>query len=166
MLLSASLIVQSSCAPPVLFATLGSTAVEATAGAFVNGELIVAERAELSAVYEAALLAMDELAFKVDRKALRERTAAIYSRTTDNASIEIKIARKSPVVTRMDVRVGVLGDQPLSELIITTMRSHLRRHSAAARQAPLQLPPNPSLLHQAPLRAPDATTDNQSGERR
>lgn len=116
----------TGCTAPVLLATAGVSAVEATAGAYVNGRFVVAERATPDAVHKAALDSLRDLQFEIDREDADDDEIEIVARTMDRSSVIVTIERKTPIVSKISVRVGTLGDQALSQLIMSNIQQRLK----------------------------------------
>jgi hypothetical protein len=114
------------CTAPVLLATAGVSAVEATAGAYVNGRFVVAERATLDAVHTATVDALRDLQFEITRQDMDDDEIEVVARTLDHSTVTVIIERKTQIVTKISVRVGALGDQSLSQLIMSNIQQRLK----------------------------------------
>jgi len=105
-----------ACAPTVV-ATAGFGALQAGTTAFINGELESVQVAPLDTVYAATGQALRELQFIIVSERLGKESAAFHAQEVHGRSITIKLSAKSPVVTKTNIRVGLMGDQVMSRLI-------------------------------------------------
>jgi hypothetical protein len=117
------------CAPlivaPAMMATAGLTAVQAGTTAYVGGVLESAEKGTLAQAYLDALDAVEELRFELVRTTLDEHYALVMAREAGGRRIRIQLQRKSPIVTKVRIRVGFLGDQAMSRLVLAQIRQEL-----------------------------------------
>lgn len=114
----------SSCAAPIVV-TAGASVLQAGSSAFINGELEAAIPKPLPEVYDAADAALRELQFPMGHAKLGDYNGYLYASETQRRRIEITVEKKSPVVTKVNIRVGVFGDQSVSRLILATLQSKL-----------------------------------------
>lgn len=137
--------------------------VQAGTSAFANGRLDAAREATLELAWEAVRRAMGDLAFApVDTWTSGDTPggpadayhqpltapvpndgapagAFFLARADGGGEIRIRLISKSAAVTKISIRVGLLGDQALSRLILETIDGHL------ASDEPAALDPPPSL---------------------
>jgi hypothetical protein len=102
----------------VVVASAGASALQYGTAAFINGELEAAHVADLPTVYEAALSTIRDLRFKEDYLALNDRTAYLHVREMTGRKIKIFLEARSPAVTKINIRIGVWGDQAISRLLL------------------------------------------------
>lgn len=114
-----------SCAAPVVVMSGGFSVLQAGTSAFISGELEATIPKPLPEVYEAADAALRELQFTLGAAKLGEFNGYIYARETQRRRIEVNMEKKSPVVTKLNIRIGVFGDQSESRLILATIQSKL-----------------------------------------
>jgi hypothetical protein len=107
-----------SCAAPVVVASAAAPALQAGTAAFINGELEAAEIAPIETVYEASLSALKDLQFQIFYERPGDRTAYIFAHESAGVKITVFLEHKSPVVTKINIRIGVFGDQAISRLIL------------------------------------------------
>jgi hypothetical protein len=125
----------SGCAAPLFVTSAGMSALQAGTSAYVGGELESAEVVELHTLYQIIheVLA-EELAFDIATARAGENHAFIHTREAQGRMIRISLERKSPIVTKINIRVGLLGDQPMSRLVLGAIQSRLpappHRHPA------------------------------------
>jgi hypothetical protein len=115
----------ASCAAPVVVATSGFSVLQAGTSAFISGELEAAIPKPIAEVFEAADASLRELQFTLGAAKLDEYNGYLYARETQRRRIEITMEKKSPVVTKLNIRIGVFGDQAVSRLILATIQSKL-----------------------------------------
>lgn len=112
-------------APTAVMATAGLSAVQAGTTAYVGGVLESAEKGTLAQAYLDALDAVEELRFELVRTTLDEHYALVMVREAGGRKIRIQLQRKSPIVTKVRIRVGLLGDQAMSRLVLAQIRQEL-----------------------------------------
>ncbi len=115
----------ASCADPIIVVTAGTSVLQAGSSAFVNGEMVAAIPKPLTTVYDAADSALRELQFNMGQQKLGDFNGYLYATETQRRRIEITLEKKSPVVTKVNIRVGFFGDQAMSRLIMGTLQSKL-----------------------------------------
>jgi hypothetical protein len=104
-------------APAAIVATAGLSAFEAGSTAFIRGELEYATKVPIESVFRASQLAMREMQFEILGERLGDQEATVRGKELGGRGIRIDLERKSPVVTKVNIRVGVFGDQSVSQLI-------------------------------------------------
>jgi hypothetical protein len=112
-------------APPVIIASAGLTAFQEGSTAFIRGELESADAIPLSILYQAALDSMTDLQFRMVSSNLTPRTGRIQALETGGRSVRIDLEKKSPLVTKLNIRVGVFGDQAVARLIQQSIAKRL-----------------------------------------
>lgn len=107
----------SGCLAPAVIATAGLAVAQEGASAYIGGELVTAVTYPLEQVINASRDALAELEFepRVDRDG--EHTHYFLVREVNQREIGVKLESASPQVTRIKVRVGVWGDQAVSQVI-------------------------------------------------
>jgi hypothetical protein len=100
-------------------------AVGAGAVAYVRGELSSSMEHELDAVYRAAqsVLTRQEFA-RIDERKTGLDAQLVY-RTALDKKIEIKLEKVTERLTKVKIRVGLVGDQELSILLLEKIRAEL-----------------------------------------
>lgn len=127
----------AGCSAPVIIASAGVNAVRGGTAAFVRGEMQAAARVTLEEAWLAATQAVHELQFDVRRQRLEPDSASISARESGGRSIRIELIRKSPVVTKMTIRVGLLGDQAVSRVILAEIQANLLDPGSNAPAVPM-----------------------------
>jgi hypothetical protein len=114
----------SGCAVPVLFASAGVAAARAGSSAYVSGELESAEVTEMGVLFQVVQDALTEdLGFEIDIARAGDNYAYIHTSENQGRKIRVNLERKSPIVTKVNIRVGLLGDQPMSRLVLGAIQA-------------------------------------------
>jgi hypothetical protein len=106
-------------------ALAAGAAAGAGAVAYVRGELDTSLNANLDAVDRAANRAGDELKFAKINESADALTRILTLRTADDKKIEIRLTRTTDTLTRVRIRVGLLGDETLSRLLLEKIQANL-----------------------------------------
>jgi hypothetical protein len=115
---------------PLLLATSGCVAVAvggAAAGtvAWIRGALEVAVDSPIDKVGKAATEAMTEMKFSVISSKVDVVSGAIVARTAQDVKVEIRLNKITEKSTKVSIRVGIFGDQALSQQIYDALRENL-----------------------------------------
>jgi hypothetical protein len=137
-----ALAIQGCAAPPMIIASAGLTAFQEGSTAFIRGELESADAIPISAFYQSSLDALKDLNFRIVSSRLSPRSARIQAVETGGRSIRIDLEKKSPSVTKLNIRVGIFGDQAVSRLI---QQSIAKRLPDPASVTPEADPPKPAI---------------------
>lgn len=121
-LAAASLALCNGCA---LLVVGGAAAAGAGAVAYTEGQLKDTEAASLDAVHTATLTALRDMQYAVVSDAKDVNNAKIIARTATDTKIEIQLAKQSPSITEIRIRVGTFGDEQLSRQILAKIKAHL-----------------------------------------
>lgn len=97
--------------------------------AYAKGELTAVEDADLDRVWDAAQGAMDDLDFVIESRLTTAGSAKLVARGAGSRRVTVVVRRRVGNLTEISVRVGYLGDEPLSRLILQKI---LRRLDLAA----------------------------------
>ena len=92
--------------------------------AYVSGEMKGTEAVALDRAWDAAQAAMKDLEFSVTSKAKDALQAELTARTAADKKIQIRLKKVTDGATEIRIRVGTFGDESLSRLILTKMKSH------------------------------------------
>jgi len=103
---------------------LGGAAAGVGAGtvAYIKGELKSTESVDIATAWRAGKQTLEDMGFVItreDRDAVKGKLVALG---VDNRKIRIKFERKGDHVTEVNIRVGTLGDEEVSRLILSKMR--------------------------------------------
>jgi hypothetical protein len=116
-------------------ATAGFGLAQGQAESFIRGELKAARMAPLNMVHEAVVHAMTDLQVQVHRDRLSQYDAALGAKAPGGREVKIYLKADSPVMTRITVRIGLLGDSAVSSLVMqridAALDSLLTRQPAA-----------------------------------
>lgn len=115
---------------PLLLATSGCVAVAvggAAAGtvAWIRGALEVAVDAPIEKVGNAATATMTEMKFSLISSKVDVVSGVIVARTAQDVKVEILLKKITEKSTKVSIRVGVFGDQALSQQIYDALRKNL-----------------------------------------
>ncbi|WP_164975983.1 DUF3568 family protein [Oleiharenicola lentus] len=101
-------------------------AVGAGAVAYVRGELASSVEADLEATYAAAQRALAKLEFaKIDQRK-SGLDALLVHRTALDKRVVIQLKKVTDRLTKIEIRVGVVGDQELSLTLLDKIRTELK----------------------------------------
>ena len=120
------------CAAPAVIATAGFGAIQTGTEAFIRGELEAAVAHPLDEVFAASEAALYELQFPLKSSKLNQFNGYINARESQGRGVDVDLEKKSPIVTKINVRVGLFGDQAISRLILSTIQARLAAHSPHA----------------------------------
>ncbi len=112
----------SGCAPAVF---LAGGAAGAGGVVWVKGKLQEELSVPLSTVHQASLAALKELELPVIEDRKDKLAAAIRSEFADGKKVWIDIRFLTESLTKITVRVGVLGDQARSQKILEKIHGYL-----------------------------------------
>ena len=100
-------------------------AVGAGAVAYVRGSLESSLEADLDKTYAAAQRALAKLEFaKIDQR-VSGLDAQLVHRTALDKKVEIKLKKITDRLTKIEIRVGLVGDQELSLTLLEKIRAEL-----------------------------------------
>ncbi len=100
-------------------------AVGAGAVAYVRGELQSSVEADLDVTYAASQRALAKLEFaKIDQRK-SGLDAQLVHRTALDKRVEIKLKKITDRLTKIEIRVGIVGDQELSLTLLDKIRAEL-----------------------------------------
>ncbi|HEX3034438.1 MAG TPA: DUF3568 family protein [Thermodesulfobacteriota bacterium] len=120
-ILGISLLLNTGCAAVLLG---GAAAAGAGTILYVKGESQSTDDVSIDKAWRATILAVDDLGFVVTSKEKDAVSARLTALTADNKEVKITLNRKADKVTQIAIRVGTLGDESLSRLILDKIREH------------------------------------------
>lgn len=100
-------------------------AVGAGAVAYVRGELESSLEADLGTAYAAAQRALAKLEFARIEERQSGLDARLVHRTALDKRVEIRLKKVTDRLTKIEIRVGVVGDQELSLTLLEKIRAEL-----------------------------------------
>ena len=100
-------------------------AAGAGAVAYVRGEMQVHLEHDLSAVFKASQQALAKLEFAKINDHKSGVDAQLVARTALDKRVEIKLTRVTDTLTKVQIRVGLVGDQDLSQAILEKIKAGL-----------------------------------------
>lgn len=132
------------CAPPMMLASAGFQALSNGTAVYVNGELEVAYRIPFDTVWTATQNAFREMEFQITDARIRTPTKALlFAEEESGRSTSVAVTLRTPMVTKVTIRVGFVGDQSLSRLMMDRIEAHMvaieeKRASEAAARPPAE----------------------------
>src|SRR5712692_2182711 len=118
-ILGMGLLMNSGCAAVLIG---GAAAGGAGAVLYVKGELHSTEGVPLDRAWDATQAAVNDMRFTVTAKDKDAVSATLMALTTDNTTIQITLNRNADNLTEILIRVGTLGDESMSRLILERIR--------------------------------------------
>ena len=128
--------------PGCLVAAVGIGAVGTVA--YIKGDLEAYEAENVTAVYEAAKKAADELDLTITKERKDVLYAEIFARDPENRKTTIKIKGTSPKTSKLSIRVGLLGNEARSSYIYQKIHENLKIKEPSEVQ---KYQPKPSKVH-------------------
>jgi len=108
-----------------LFLIGGGAAAGAGAVAYSRGQLRSVQETRFERAWDAAQDAMRDLGFVVTHQEKDPDSAKLLARTKDNEEVEIHLKEETTTVTEIRIRVGWLGNEALSNVILEKIKQHL-----------------------------------------
>ncbi|MBP1684399.1 MAG: hypothetical protein H6Q33_542, partial [Deltaproteobacteria bacterium] len=102
----------------VQFLIGGGAAAGAGAVAYSRGQLRSVQETRFERAWDAAQDAMRDLGFVVTHQEKDPDSAKLLARTKDNEEVEIHLKEETTTVTEIRIRVGWLGNEALSNVIL------------------------------------------------
>jgi hypothetical protein len=93
--------------------------------AYVNGSLQGHEEAGVDRLHNAALGAMEQLGFHVKDDKVDATSAHIVAEEADGTDVKINIDSENDRLSKIGIRVGLLGDKPMSQMIYDKIKANL-----------------------------------------
>lgn len=100
-------------------------AAGAGAVAYVRGEMVVNLEHDLDAVFTASQRALGKLEFTKIDDHKSGVDAQLVTRTALDKRVEIKLTQVTKTLTKVQIRVGLVGDQGLSLTILEKIKAEL-----------------------------------------
>lgn len=145
LLFAAPPLVLTGCAPPMILASAGFQALSSGTAVYINGELEVAYRVPLEDVWVATQAAFEDMQFTVtDARRRTEVKALLFAEELSGRETTVTVVASTPVVTQVTVRVGFVGDQSLSRLIVDRIEAKMSQNEALPPIQPVPVVPVPT----------------------
>ena len=93
--------------------------------AYVRGELDASLGNGYESVVQASNRAIDQLQFKKISESKDALKAVLIARTASDKKVQITVIKVSETLTKVEIRVGVFGDQALSTTILEKIKGSL-----------------------------------------
>lgn len=111
------------CVAPTIIASAGANALQAGTAAFINGELDAAQIVSLEDAITATTGAMTDLKFDAIRVRRGDRTVTVYAQEQNKREVRITLVPRTPLIVKINIRVGLLGDQAISRLLLAEVQA-------------------------------------------
>jgi hypothetical protein len=122
LILSAAVLSLPGCA---LFLIGGGAAAGAGAVVYSRGQLRSVQETRFERAWDATQDAMRDLGFVVTYQEKEPDSGKLLARTKDNDEVEIRLTAESTTATEIRIRVGWLGNEALSNVILDKIKQHL-----------------------------------------
>ena len=145
--LSACLTLAAGCASSAVIAAAGVTAgfglAQGQAESFISGKLKAARLVTLDNAAHATLATMDELQLKVLEERHGTYDAYFVGQAEGGPEFKVTLKAKTPVVTKIEIRIGLMGDQAVSRLVLSRLDRKLgiEQPIIPVEQSPIVAPP-------------------------
>ena len=93
--------------------------------AYLKGDLNAVMSEDVGHIYEAALKALDELEIATTKRQKDALSAVIVGRTIEDKKITIKLKSTKDKLTKLSIRVGIVGDETMSRTIYEQIKQNL-----------------------------------------
>jgi len=111
-------VLMSGCAAALVGAGAGTVA-------YLRGDLEATMSQDLNAVYEASLQALGQLEIVPSQKEKDALTAKIVARGADDKKIQIMLKRTEENLTKLSIRIGIVGSETKSRVIYEQIKKNL-----------------------------------------
>lgn len=129
------MLVLSGCLTPFDFAAnAGLGVAQAGTSSFIQGTLQAAFDKPMDQVLEASHRSLTRLGYEITREDSDAHYAQLQSNQSDGSSIVLKLRKSSETVTGLSIRVGLLGDNAVSKLILIEIEKELAGKVVAPEQ--------------------------------
>ena len=93
---------------------------------YAKGDLEAVLSNDINSAYEAVLKSLEQLELKVSSKVKDELAAKIVARDAQDKKITIGLASTAENATKLNIRVGLFGDETKSRLIYEQIQKNLK----------------------------------------
>lgn len=93
--------------------------------AYLRGALVVSLENEYNETVRAANAAIEQLEFAKVSESKDALSAILIARTAEDTRVEIKINRVADRVSKVEIRVGLFGDEAISVAVLDRMKASL-----------------------------------------
>jgi len=93
--------------------------------AYLRGDLEAMMAQDVDTVYQASLKALEQLEITPTKKDKDALSATIIARGADDKKITIKLKRTEQDLTKLSVRIGILGNETQSQVIYEQIKKNL-----------------------------------------
>jgi len=92
---------------------------------YVQGELKTTQAASLDHAFTAAKKAVDELGYVTINSSRDSTKGEVVARTPGDTKVAISLARVEDNITNIGIRVGFLGDEDMSRIVLDRIKRRL-----------------------------------------
>ena len=117
LILGLSLLLNNGCMALLIGGAAGAGTV-----AYVAGELKSTEEVSLNRAWKATQKAMNDLELAITSREKDAFNGQLIARGAGDRKIKVKLKRQSDTLTEIRIRVGILGDEPLSRHILEKIK--------------------------------------------
>lgn len=104
---------------------VGGITAGASTAAYIKGDLEVTLKEDINSVYQACLIALDELEINVIKQQKDQLSARIIGRDAMDKKITLKMNSTNEQLTKLSVRVGIFGNKEKSQIIYQKIKENL-----------------------------------------
>lgn len=105
---------------------LAGAAVAGAGVVYVKGEAHKRYPREVAEVFDAAISTLEDLGVMIGESLEGDELATIKGRTAGGQRLVMRIEREDQGITKVKLRVGLVGDRQYSQLILSRMDRNLR----------------------------------------
>ncbi|MBN1870268.1 MAG: DUF3568 family protein [Candidatus Omnitrophica bacterium] len=121
MMLAFSLMIMTGCVPLIIGAAAGAGGM-----VYVKGALVENVDESVEDIHQASLAALKDLGIFVKSDELNRHSAVIKAEYEGGEKVEIKADAITEFVSKISIRVGLIGDQEDSRLILNAIEKRLK----------------------------------------
>ncbi len=104
---------------------LAGAAVAGAGVVYVKGEAQKRYPREVAEVFDAAISTLEDLGVMIGQSLEGDKLATIKGRTSGGQRLVMRIEREDQGITKVKLRVGLVGDRQYSQLILSRMDRNL-----------------------------------------
>jgi hypothetical protein len=119
----------------VFLAIGGAAAAGAGTVAYLKGELTSTEDVSLESAYFAFGKALSDLEYPITDQAKNSHSAYVKALSAADKSIKVNLEKVAHDVTKVDIRVGVFGNEDISRLLLDKARANFPRKTVEVGRA-------------------------------
>lgn len=135
----AALMLQSGCVESTIAAagvTAGFGLAQGQAESFIRGELKSARQISLDEARAAIAQAMNDLQLPLLKQVNGQYDGLLVGRAPGGREIKVYLKADSPVMTRFSIRVGMMGDSSVSQLVMARIDAAIDANKTVSTSQP------------------------------